>query len=396
MRNMSNRSNIPRVQISLINAYATHADMLRGILDYVRGHSPWALDLRMGRRDEVHTATDNWEDCDGLIVNRITPTLRRIIRTRRLPVVLVTAENRPDFPGCVLFCDNEPIVAAAVRHLRFRSCATYAFVGVTGMSWSAARGRSFAAALKAERIPCFSWTDADRRRLTDLLAKAPKPLGVFAVDDVRARKVLDCCRLAGCRVPDEVMIVGVDNDETLCEMSSPTLSSIPLSTREAGARAAEILDRAMRGEIDATNLPNVSYTGTEIIERQSSAFSFAQYAIVRHCRELIATHFTEPLRVADLAQMLKVSRRTLETHYRAQTGLSIKQDILKRRLDLAKRLLAETDRHQEDIAIACGCCDASHLGAIFRKYESHPPSAFRRNNGSFHHENHHRGNGQVK
>lgn len=374
---MNGRPDIPRVQISLLNAYSTHSAMLRGILDYVRGHAPWALDLRTGRRDEVQVATERWSDCDGLIVNRVTPTLSRLIRTRRLPVVLVTAESRPDFPGCVLFCDNAPIVSAAVRHLRFRHCAAYAFVGVTGMPWSASRGRSFAAALKAEGLPCYSWTDADSRRLTKQLARAPKPLGVFAADDVRSRAVLDCCRLAGCRVPDEVMIVGVDNDETLCEMSSPTLSSIPLSTREAGTRAAEILDRAMRGELDATNLPNVTYTGSEIIERQSSAFSFTQDALVRHCRELIDARFTEPLRVADLAEALNVSRRTLETHYRAQTGLSVNQDILARRLALAKRLLAETDRRQEDIALACGFCDASHLGAIFRKHEGRPPSAFR-------------------
>ena len=374
---MNGRSDIPRVQISLLNAYSTHSAMLRGILDYVRGHAPWALDLRTGRRDEVQVATERWSDCDGLIVNRVTPTLSRLIRTRRLPVVLVTAESRPDFPGCVLFCDNAPIVSAAVRHLRFRHCAAYAFVGVTGMPWSASRGRSFAAALKAEGLPCYGWTDADSRRLTEQLARAPKPLGVFAADDVRSRAVLDCCRIAGCRVPDEVMIVGVDNDETLCEMSSPTLSSIPLSTREAGTRAAEILDRAMRGELDATNLPNVTYTGSEIIERQSSAFSFTQDALVRRCRELIDARFTEPLRIADLAEALNVSRRTLETHYRAQTGLSVNQDILARRLALAKRLLAETDRRQEDIALACGFCDASHLGAIFRKHEGRPPSAFR-------------------
>ena len=377
MRSMSLRSDIPRVQISLINAYATHNAMLRGILDYVRGHAPWAIDLRTGRRDETQALAADWTACDGLIVNRVTPTLMRLVRTRRLPIVLVTAEARPDFPGCVLSCDNAPIAAAAVRHLQFRSCAAYAFVGVRGMTWSTTRGRSFAAALKAERLPCFVWTDGDRRRLAEQLAEAPKPLGVFAADDVRARKVLDCCRLVGCRVPDEVLIVGVDNDETLCEMSNPPLSSIPLSTREAGSRAAEILDRAMRGELDAAHLPNVTYTGTEVIERLSSAFSFARDVLVRRCREIIATRFTEPLRIATLAQTLDVSRRTLETHYRAQTGLSINQDILTRRIALAKRLLAETDRRQEDIALACGFCDASHLGAVFRRHEGHPPSFFR-------------------
>ena len=331
MRNVPSLASIPRVQISLINAYATHSDMLRGILDYVRSHASWALDLRTGRRDEARDKADDWKSCDGLIVNRTTPELMRLVRTRRLPAVLVSAGPRPGFPGCVLSCDNAPIVSAAVRHLRFRSCAAYAFVGVPGMPWST----------------------------------------------IRAREVEDCCRLAGCRVPDDVMIVGVDNDETLCEMSSPTLSSIPLSTREAGYRAAEILDRAMRGELPADDLPDVTYTGDKVIERQSSEFPFAHDDIVRRCRELIAARFTEALYVSDLARLLNVSRRTLETRYRALTGMSVNQDILSRRIELAKRLLAETDRRQEDIALACGFCDASHLGALFRQREGVPPSAFR-------------------
>lgn len=370
-------STLPRVQISLIKAYTTHNDMLRGILDYVRSHAQWDIDLRTGRRDEVQATATDWRTCDGIIVNQITKDLLRLIRARRLPAVLVSSGTHPGFPGCVLSCDNAPIVSTAARHLLSRDCASYAFVGVPGMPWSLQREQGFAKAIRAQNARCFRWMPSDRGRMLQQLAEAPKPLGVFAADDVRAREVLDCCRIAGCAVPDEVAILGVDNDETLCEMSSPTLSSIPLSTRTAAYRAAEILDQALRGARRFDRMPDVTYTGDTVVERRSTARSFAKDLLVRRCRDLIDAQFTAPLRVSDLAKALNVSRRTLETHYRAVTGSSINADILARRIDKAKHLLADTAQRQEDIAVSCGFCDASHLGAIFRRHEGKPPSAFR-------------------
>ena len=120
--------NLPRVSIYLMNAYSTHQRMLRGVLDYTRGHTPWAIDLKTGRRDEANLAEIAWEECDGLITNGVTPEILRRIREHGLPVVLVQSEPWPDFPGCVLFCDNGPISETAARHLLARDCAAYAFV----------------------------------------------------------------------------------------------------------------------------------------------------------------------------------------------------------------------------------------------------------------------------
>ena len=369
---------LPRVSIYLMNAYSTHQRMLRGVLDYTRGHTPWAIDLKTGRRDEANLVDIAWEDNDGLITNGVTPEILRRIREHGLPVVLVQSEPRPDFPGCVLFCDNGPIAETAARHLLARTCAAYAFVHVPEMSWSQARGTRFGAAVQAAGATFFRWTAGSRRALARQIAAAPKPLGVFAADDVRARTVLDACREAGCVVPDDVLILGVDDDETLCELSAPTLSSIPLSSQEAGYQAAEILDRALRGELRPDEMQSVFYTGTHVHERASTARSQMRDALVRRCRDLLVANFASRLRVVDLARQLHVSRRTLETHFRAVTGSTINAEILRLRLDRAQTQLATSSLSQEQIALACGFCDASHLGAVFRRHVGKPPSAFRR------------------
>jgi LacI family transcriptional regulator len=372
------RTDIPRVSVFLMNAYTTHRKMLYGILDYTRGHTPWAIDLRTGRRDEAYLADSEWSSCNGLITTEAWPELLRRIRRYRLPVVLVHSDYASVFPGCVLRCDNRPIGETAAAHLLSKQCAAYAFIDVPGMSWSRERGDVYAAAVERAGAQCYRWRVSSGKALTRRIAAAPKPLGVFATDDVRAREVLNACRMADCAVPDDVAILGVDDDETLCEMSNPTLSSIPLSTQEAGFRAAEILDCAMRGEIKPEEMPDAIYTGTTVTERQSTARSFARDALVRRCRDLLAANLTARIRVPDLAKVLHVSRRTLETRFREVTGSTVASELLRLRIERAKKLLATSDRSQEKIAEACGFCDASHLGAVFRRNLGCPPSAFRK------------------
>lgn len=370
---------IPRILIALTNAYATHRDMLRGILDYERSHAKWSIDLRTGRRGETKVRPTDLNACNAIIVNRTTPSLIRTIRARRIPAVLVSPCCNPRFPGAVLRCDNEPIAVAAAQHLRHAGCASFAFASAPETLWSTLRGRSFADAIRKDGGgKLLRWPAGKPLLIKRLLENAPKPLGIFAADDVRAREVLDLCRDLRIHVPDEVAIVGVDNDETLCEMSVPTLSSIPLHTRDAGYRAAETLDRAMRGELKFGKLPEIIYSGDTIIQRQSTSRALGKDALVRHCHNQIVTRYREPLRIDALARELGVSRRTLETHFRTLTGRSIAADILAVRLEKAKSLLSETNRTQDDIATNCGFCDASHLCSVFRRELGYSPATFRK------------------
>ena len=361
--------------VAIVNlAYQTHARLLDGVLAYVKTHSPWTLNLVVGRRDEQKRFDP--AALDGLILHNTVPSWLRGTQMGRIPTVVVEPVAGLGFRFCGVSCDNTPIAATAARHLLERQCETYAFVHAAGQAWSDTRGRLFAEAISAGGGR-FLGRASGQKSLARLISSAPKPLGVFAATDILARVTLDACRVAGCRVPDDVLVLGVDNDVTLCEMSTPTLSSIQLTSYDAGYRLAEVLDRAMRGEIAPGEMPDVPYTGNTVVERVSTQRSFAYDTLVRRCREILATEFAAPIRVADLATRFRVSRRTLETHFRAMTGTTIAEEVMRLRIEHAKRLLATTDDSQERIASACGFYNASHLSAVFRRRCGAPPSAYR-------------------
>ena len=354
-------------------AYSTKQDMLSGIMSYVKTHTSWNLHLMTGRHDEQKRFCAKF---DGIFISDRMPKWMRGIDFRRIPAAIVAHDVAPDFPCCHIYCDNAPIAATAAKYLLSKRCKAYAFVHSAGQCWSDVRGRLFAKAV-ADGNRVFIWRTSDRKALPRLLADAPKPLGVFAATDILARATLDACRVSGCSVPDDVLILGVDNDSTFCEMCNPTLSSIPLSSRDAGYRSAEILDRAMRGEIAPGEMPAVPYTGDSVVERLSTARSFAYDMLVRRCREVLETEFASPIRISDLAERFRVSRRTLETHFRAVTGTTIAEEVTRLRIQRAKQLLATTDDSQERIAAKCGFYNATHLSATFRIRLGVRPSAFR-------------------
>ena len=355
-------------------AYQTHIAMLKGVLSYVKTHASWDLTLVTGRRDEQKKF--NLNEIDGAFIHDLKRVRIRGLDFHRIPTVVIEHGSVPNFPCCHICCDNAPIAETAAKHLLSKHCEAYAFVHSAGQHWSEERGRFFKRAVESTGNH-FLWQTSNRKTLPRLITDAPKPLGVFAATDILARATLDTCRFVGCRVPDDVLILGVDNDTMLCEMSNPSISSISLSSYETGYKAAEILDQTMRGEIAINKIPDISYTGEQVVERLSTARSFAYDTLVRRCRETLESEFTTPIRIADLARHFHVSRRTLETHFRNVTGTTIADEICRLRIERAKHLLATTSDSQEKIAAACGFYNASHLSSIFRNHLGVRPSEFR-------------------
>ena len=353
-----------RVVADINLAYQTNSRLLAGVLSYVKTHTIWSLDIVSGRRDEQKRFDPR--AVHGLILQRKLPRWLRLSDLKRIPSAILEPNLPPETPCCRIWCDNAPAAALAARHLLSKHCKAYAFVHSAGQKWSQERGVHFAEAIKSAD-GYFLWRASERKAIAHLIAEAPKPLGVFAATDILARTTLDACRLANCRVPDDVLILGMDNDTTLCEMSNPSLSSIKLDMYDAGYRAAEILDRAMRGEIAVDEMPDIRYTGDTVVERISTTRPFAYDMLVHRVREILAAEFAAPIRILNLASRFNVSRRTLETHFRAVTGSSIMEEVARLRIEQAKRLLATTGDSQEHIAEACGFYNATHLAATFRR-----------------------------
>ena len=379
-------NSMPHVVILLESTYPTHTQILRGILRFTQLHAPWTLDVRTGRAGEPTSfGAGKWK-VDGIIANRLPPELSALIRRHRTPTIVMNDIGREVRPIARILCDNAAIARLAAETLAGKGFENFAFVGErSGIHWSVARERVFADEIARRGFPCRVYpTDEgggaeDGRRLQDWLRALPRPTALFAAYDIRARQVLDACHAAGLAVPDDIAILGVDDDEVICETAAPALSSIPLSMADAGFRAAELLDRVMSTGRRPRGAADIIFTGTHVVARRSTARDAVADALVRRCRALMEANVGRPFNVADLVASLGVSRRTLETRFRAATGRSLNDEITELRIRRAKTMLAKSALPQSAIAAACGFCDASHLNVIFRRHCGAPPSAFREN-----------------
>jgi LacI family transcriptional regulator len=374
---------IPRVAVLLSSSYPDHLKVLRGILRFTQLNTPWAMDVRMGRAGEPTSFDPKGRNFDGLITNRMTDDLAALIDRHRIPVITVNDIWPQGRPLARIACDNVPIAKMAAGHLIERGFTEFAFVGErSGLWWSLERAELFAKEVAKHGFVCREYPgendNGDPKTLRDWLSRLPRGTAVFAAYDIRARQILDACMEAGLDVPDDIAILGVDDDELICETATPSLSSISMSTEEAGFKAAEIMNRAIASGWRPRETLNISFTGHKLVDRRSTARNLHQDILVRRCRELMDANFGHPFNVSDLVSHLKVSRRTLETHFRNVTGRTLNAEITDLKLQHAKTLLARTGMTQARIAAQCGFSDASHMNVVFRRRYGAPPSAFRR------------------
>lgn len=379
----------PRVVITLSNVYQTHREILRGILRFTQQHTPWVINLQTGRAGEPSAANCVASGCSGLITNSPDERLLALARERRIPVVTFDQDRRLRGVVANIRCGNEEIGVAAARHfIQIPGLAACAFVGeASGRTWSITRGQAFARELHRLKRACEVYPTVaekgranaarEQARLANWISHLPSPIGIFAAYDLRARQVLDICFDLGLNVPDDVVLLGVDNDELICTSTTPTLSSIALDTENAGYRAAQLLDAALSTGNRSPHRSDIVYSVREIVSRQSTARTERQDELVRRCRELIEANADTRFSITDLVSALRISRRTLENHFKAATGQTLAAAIQDIRLERAKTLLRTTSRSQMEIASRCGFCDASHLSSVFRRCFGAVPSTFR-------------------
>ena len=382
-------TNAPHVAILMSPSHVSHTQMLRGILRYAQCHVPWSLDVRLGREGEPTTFEERSWNFSGIVANRLPADLVRLALRHRTPMVLLH-EIGHDMPRVVarIVCDNETVARAAADHFVERGFTNFAYVGARGgQPWSVERGNAFVREISSRGFDCLVYPgaagesaargdSANEPMLGRWLRTLAKPVAVFAAYDIRALGVLASCNGAGITVPDEVAILGADNDDVLCETSLPSLSSVVLTTEEAGYAAAEALDEAMAGR-RRRGEERVAFCAKGVAARRSTARDAVTDELVRRCRALVEANVERHFGVADLAHSLLVSRRTLETRFRAATGRTPGDEIAEQRIRRAKALLAHHSMSQAQIAQACGFTDASHMNVVFHRRCGAPPSAFR-------------------
>lgn len=358
--------------------------VLRGISDYVLAHRPWSmyLDLRELMIDPPQWL-DRWNG-DGIISRSTTPELAETLLRKKIPTVDLT-DIYGDLGLPHIWTDNLEVGRLAAGHLLERGFRHFAYCGFSGHDWARQRLTGFREALHAAHSAAEvlespwsgnrDWED-QQREITDWLRELPKPLGVFACNDMRGQHVLDACRRLELSVPEEVAVIGVDNDELICAMCDPPLSSVVPNPRKIGYEAAAMLDRLMQGAPPHPYEQIVPPLG--VATRQSTDVLAIDDPQVASAVVYIRQHACEGITVDDVLKRVPLTRSVLERRFRKYVKRSPQAEIRNVQIKRIKQLLMETDLPLERIAELTGFQHPEYLSVVFKRETGQPPGHFRR------------------
>ncbi len=367
-------------------------EVARGIAQFMLGHAEWDIHFEGAAEpaaiQRTITAISDWP-ADGAIVEAMNSQVAAAIDAAHVPVVLINGQL--DDRAASVCPDNRAVGASVAEYLIGRGLRSLAFCGVTGEFFSDHREEGFTTvARKVGITPAIleyrhmasrsrDWID-DHETMAAWLEQLPRPTGLMACNDRIARDVVALCRRSGIRVPDDLAIVGVDNDDVECAMSQVPLSSVKLPTATIGFRAAEVLEGMMSGK---QRRPHPIYLGPEsIVTRQSSDTYMFENLELRAALRYIREHAEEPITVTDILQAVPVSRRWLEKQFQSVLGGTIRHEVLKAHAEYAKRLLVDTDLKIATISRKSGYTRYQVFAQLFKQSTGMLPSEYRRRFGT--------------
>ena len=371
--------------------------VLEGIAAYVRTHRHWSLRHQEMSIDAKPPAwLFDWQG-DGILARVETKQMVTAIRTLGIPTVDVRCTKKiAGVPR--INVDDDGVVQLAIDHLRNLGMRRFAFCGFAHVHYSIRRlqlfrehlaGDGFQPAVYESLVPKDSTTMEaelegmlDNSALTRWLQQLEKPVGLLASNDIRARQVLQCCEDVGIAVPDDIAVIGVDNDEVICSLCRPNISSIELDTPKIGYDAAAMLDVMMDGGAPPAELTLVP--PKQVIVRGSTDIIAIEDRLTAAAYRYLREHACDGITVDEIVNHVPLSRRSLERRIRTHFGRSPAELIAEIRLKELKRLLEETDLPLKEIAGLTGFSHNEHMAVFFRKHVGQPPGHYRKERKSVH------------
>lgn len=363
--------------------------LLRGIIRYQREHGPWSISFQPHGLDEpIPSWLSSWRG-DGILARINDHATAEAVRATGVPAIDLRSSLGPlGFP--IVGIDNRQVVRLAVDHFRERGFRHFAFCGTPygAHRYQDERSDRFAREIRRQGYECeiyqhpeqpaHSW-DEEARRIATWLAGLPKPVAVMTCHDDRGQQVLDACLRAGISVPHEAAILGVDNDEFLCNLTTPPLSSIDVQPDHIGYEAAALLDRIMRGARAPRRPVHLPPRG--IVVRSSTDVTAIADPHVARAARIIRDEACAGAPVEELIKTVPVSRSALFRRFKQHLGRSPKQESTRIRLERAKQLLRETALSVAQIAERVGYSEAKYFIAVFHRMVGDTPLRYRRRHG---------------
>lgn len=357
----------------------------RGIARYAR-QAEWILNTSMAHYGVL---PEYWKG-DGIITLMFESRKDIVdyVRSTSASVIDLTCNVDVDVPRVLL--DNRRIGRLAAEHLIKRGFTNLAYFRFTRAFDIDGRYEGFVEYVKEQGLSfhVLDWQSESTHYgpgadnwiawLTEKLANIPRPLGIMAQSDNRAIGVLNLCESLGLGVPEEIAVVGVDNDELVCEFAPVPLSSVDSNRELFAYQAAVLLDRIMHGESPPNEPLVIQPKG--VVVRKSSDILAVDHVEVASALGYIWEHFREPIGVDQVLEATSMSRCGLYRAFNKHIGRSIADEITRKRIEYAQELLVNTDEKIHQIARLSGFSGGEHLSRSFTKAVGINPSVYRKKN----------------
>ena len=375
-----------KVLLIIDTSRLTGRDLLRGAERYISTFAQW----------EVHTLDPNYltgnfsREFQRLDIGKFdafficcTESISSILKIKKPKIVHYTPKER--IAGTSLIVTNSSKTGKkAADYFISLGFKNYAYCGFKNIIWSNLRHKIYNDTLRHSGFDSIeSFMDIPRRNkdtnqknLTAWLKKLPKPIAIFACNDDRAVYILEACKSIKINVPEEVAVLGVDNDDLVCNLSSPPLSSIALDFKNAGFQAAKHLDQLMTGNAKNTV---IDVEPIEIITRKSTDIFAVEDKDLVEAMVFIRNQFHQSIQVSDVVKVTSISRRELESRFKLEFKKTIQNEINRLRIEHIKKMLITSREPIYKIAGTLEFTDPEHFSRYFKNMTGINPSVFRQN-----------------
>ena len=380
------------VLIEAIRGHERH--LMLGIAKYARIKNNWVFyldkedpfykDFSSGKHN-IKEKLENW-GVSGIITRH--PDMVEELSQKGIPVVIVKEIPEVKVGWNSINIDNDAIGKMAAQHLLERGFRNFGFCGLDDeFFWSKKRGESFGKTVisagakisyykQPKPLEKLSW-EFEQNVLADWIKSLPKPIGIMACNDDRAEHVMEACKSIQVNVPEDVAVIGVDNDELICEFSNPPLSSVSLNSEQAGFESAEVLDLMMMKK--STSKKRIIVLPTQVATRQSTDVLAIEDREVARAIAYIRERSHMDISAESVSEYIGLSLRVLQKRFRKAIDWSMRDELKRARMTRIKQMLLETNMTISQIADVLGYASNHNMSRFFKKECKSSPQAFRKN-----------------
>lgn len=382
---------LPKVLLFVDYANAFYRHFLRGIIQYTSAHREWHWYRQSQITDDMLKKIKDWNP-SGIIAQINTIKQADRLSQLRIPVVAIMGVDHPGIERkkkvVNVMADEPEIGKMAAEFFLEKKFRNFAYCGRTA-SWSEKRGKAFEEYIQNSGYATNIYSKPDNVRLHSLhkeeeyllewIESLEKPVAIFSSDDNRARQIIEMSKIANYHVPDDIAVLGVDNDDLVCELSMPPLSSIALNARKAGYEAAEILDTLMNNKPSESG--KVFVQPTYIAARRSTDIMAIENMNVVKALRYIRENSDKLIQISDVVNATFISRRSLEREFKQHVEKTILQEIRESRADYIAELLVKTNKTTNEISMMLGYNTMENLSRYFKKIKGMTPKEYRKKYG---------------